>query len=78
MGMSLIKESLKKRVAKAWRDFQEVFSDDKGRLVMGIIIAMFGAATPNALVMGFGLGVIFASAISLCWRNTDERGGARR
>lgn len=61
-------EKLRKIAGEAWRAFMEWLRDDLGRLLFGTIVAMLGAAMPNSLVVGFGLGVTFASALDFYWQ----------
>lgn len=68
-----VAKELKKYAVATWKLFQDTLSDEKGRLFLGIVITMFGVVALNPLLSGFGLGVIFASAVSLCWRDRLER-----
>jgi len=55
-------KAIKVQVAKAWASLQ----DDVGLLaVLGVMIIMIGIGAWNALIAGFGLGVVFASTVVL-------------
>lgn len=67
-SMNMVWEKLRKIAGEAWKAFMEWLRDELGRMVFGIIVAMFGAAIWSGLLVGFGLGVIFASALGFYWQ----------
>ena len=66
-------DKIRRQAGEAWRFFLEWLRDDLGRVLFGIILAMLGAVIPSTLLIGFGLGVVFDSALDFYWQRKAYR-----
>ncbi len=59
---------VRRKAGEACGFILELLRDVIGRMLFGIMLAMIGASIPSALLTGFGLGVVFSTALDLYWQ----------